>query len=229
VTLNWPSPLILDEAKNAEREITELLKSSKESWTTTDINVQPNFDLHPQLGFVAGELQEPHTIAVAIQGSFESYFKDKPSPLVEPEGGEGQGETPEPPQQPVAGTIERSPDSARLVVFGSAAFLDDVVFQVSTNLSRDRYLNSLKLMQSAVAWSTEDLDLLTIRARGTTARLLNPLTERAQSVWEMANYALALLSLGVIAVVWNVHRKSEQPMELLPPEGLPMSASEVKR
>ena len=85
-----------------------------------------------------------------------------------------------------------------------------------------------ELMQNAVAWSTEDLDLLTIRARGTTARLLKPLTERTQSFWEMANYAVALLALGMIAVVWNVHRKSEQPMELLPPEAVSTLGSEVK-
>ena len=228
VTLNWPSPITLDEAKNASREVTTLLQSSKASWTQTGSNIQPNFELHPQMGFAVGEVQEPHTIAVSVQGSFESYFKDKPSPLIESEAAEGGEATPEPPQEPVAGTIESSPETARLVVFGSAAFLDDIVFQISSNLTRDRYLNSLKLMQNAVAWSTEDLDLLTIRARGTTARLLKPLMERTQSFWEMANYAVALLALGMIAVVWNVHRKSEQPMELLPPEALSTLGSEVK-
>jgi len=229
VTLNWPSPITLDQAKNADHQVTTLLQSSKASWTQSDTNIQPNFELHPQLGFAVGEVQEPHTIAVAIRGAFESYFKDKPSPLIEGEGAEGGAEAaPEAAQEPVAGTIERSPDTARLVVFGSAAFLDDVVFRISSNLSRDRYLNSLKLMQSAVAWCTEDLDLLTIRARGTTARLLKPLTERTQSLWEMANYAVALLSLAAIAVVWNVRRKSEQPMELLPPEPSATSTSEVK-
>ena len=226
VTLNWPSPITLDEAKNAERQIIELLRSSKASWTQADSNIQPNFELHPQLGFAVGEVQEPHTIAVAVQGSFESYFKDKPSPLLE--GAEGEEVTPEPPTEPAAGTIERSPDTARLVVFGSAAFLDDIVFEISSSLSRDRYLNSLRLVQSAVAWCTEDLDLLTIRARGTTARLLDPLTERGQSMWEMANYAVALLALVLIGVVWNVRRRSEQPMELMPPEALSTSASEVK-
>jgi ABC-2 type transport system permease protein len=129
----------------------------------------------------------------------------------------------------VAGTIESSPDSARLVVFGSAAFLDDIVFSISANLGQERFLNSLKLVQNAVAWSTEDLDLLTIRARGTGARLLKPLTERTQSLWEMANYVVALLALAGIAFVWNVYSKSEQPMELLPPKAVSTSASEVKR
>jgi ABC-2 type transport system permease protein len=218
VTLNWPSPIMVDEGKNAQREVTALLESSANSWTQATTNIQPNFDLYPQLGFAVGEVQEPHTIAVAVQGVFESYFKDKPSPLIEAESAEGEGDAAAQPQGAVTGTIERSPESSRLVVFGSAAFLDDVVFQLSTNLSRDRYLNSLQLMQNAVAWCTEDLDLLTIRARGTTARLLNPLSERTQTMWEIANYVVALAALVTIAVVWNMGRRSEEPMQLLPPD-----------
>ena len=61
------------------------------------------------------------------------------------------------------GTIDNSPDTARLVVIGSAEFLNDVVFQLSSNLTRDRYLNTLQFMQNTVDWSVEDLDLLTQR------------------------------------------------------------------
>jgi ABC-2 type transport system permease protein len=217
-TLNWPSPISVDDAKNAEREVTALLASSARSWTQSTTTIQPNFEQYPQLGFAVGEAQEPHTIAVAARGAFESYFKGKPSPLIEGDSQEGEGEAATQPQGAATGTIERSPETARLVVFGSAAFLDDVVFQLSTSLSRDRYLNSLKLVQNAVAWCTEDLDLLGIRARGTTARLLNPLSERAQTMWELANYVVALAALVTIAVVWNMGRRGEEPMELLPPE-----------
>jgi len=218
VTLNWTSPVTVDESTNAQRQVTALLKSSANSWTQSTVNIQPNFDVYPQLGFAVGEAQEPHTLAVAVRGGFESYFKDKPSPLLEGGSTEEEGEAAVQPEGPVTGTIERSPDSARLVVFGSAAFLDDVVFQVSTTLSRDRYLNSLQLIQNAVAWCTEDLDLLTIRARGSTVRLLNPLSERTHTMWEIANYVVALAALLTIAVVWNMGRKGEKPIELLPPE-----------
>jgi len=217
VTLNWPSPITLDEAKNADREVTSLLQSSARSWAQSTTNIQPNFDLYPELGFAVGEPQEAQTIAVAVRGAFESYFKDKPSPLLEGEPAEGEAAAAQP-QGAVTGTIERSPESARLVVFGSAAFLDDVVFQLSTNLSRDRYLNSLQLVQNAVAWCTEDLDLLSISARGSTSRLLNPLSERTQTMWEIANYVVALAALGTIAVVWNIGRRGEEPIALLPPE-----------
>jgi len=219
VTLNWASPITVDEAKNAKRQVTVLLRSSKNSWTQTTTIIQPNFEQYPQLGFAVSEVKQSYPLAVAVQGSFESYFKGKPSPLTT-----GEGETA---AQATAGAIEASPETARLVVFGSAAFLDDIVFQISSRLMGDRYLNSLKLMQNAVAWCTEDLDLLGIRARGTTARTLNPLSERAQSFWEGLNYAVALLALLGIAGVWNLRRKSEQPMELLPAKTL-TKAKEVK-
>jgi ABC-2 type transport system permease protein len=224
VTLNWPSPLTIDEVKNANREVTTLLRSTEASWTQTDTNIQPNFQTYPQTGFPVGEAKQSYLLGAAIQGAFDSYFKDKPSPLAEGEGAEGEGAT-----EAAAGTIESSPETARLVVFGSAAFLDDIVFEISSSMSQDRYINSLKLMQNAVSWSTEDLDLLSIRARGTTARVLKPLEERTQSLWEMANYAVALLALLGIAVVWNVYRRSEEPIPLLPVEAIRGSGKEVGR
>jgi len=224
VTLNWTSPITAELAKTAGREVTTLLQSSKNSWTQADTNIQPNFQTYPQLGFAVSEVKQRYALAVAVQGSFESYFKGKPVPTADAQEGEAQPSA----AAPTGGTIEASPETARLVVFGSAAFLDDIVFEISTNLSGERYLNSLKLMQNAVSWCTEDLDLLSIRARGTTARLLKPLTERSQSMWEVANYVVALLALGAIAVVWNVYRKSEQPIKLLPAEGESRSTKEAK-
>ncbi|MDH7485884.1 MAG: Gldg family protein [Anaerolineae bacterium] len=213
VTLNWASPITVDEAKNAGRQVTALLRSSPASWTQTDINIQPNFDLYPDTGFAVGSERASHTLAVAVQGSFESFFKGKPSPFAA--AGTEEGAEAPPPEEPVPGTIEASPDTARLVVFGSGEFVNDTVFNISSRLTRDRYLNSLKLMQNAVAWATEDLDLLSIRSRGTYARVLKPMTESEQSLWEGANYAVALLSLIVLGVLWSVRRRNEQPMELI--------------
>jgi ABC-2 type transport system permease protein len=220
LTLNWASPVQVDATRNAQREVTTLLQSSKDSWTTTDTNIQPNMEQYPQLGFAVAEVKESYPLAVAVQGSFESYFKGKPSPLT---GAEGETAS-----AVAAGTVEISPETSRLVVLGSAAFLDDVVFQISARLMGDRYLNSLKLVQGAVSWSTEDLDLLTIRTRGTTARVLKPLTERVQSLWEVANYVVALLALVAIAAIWNLRRQSERPLELLPADAIAQEQREVK-
>jgi len=221
VTLNWVSPITIDESKIEEQRVTTLLTSSAGSWTQTDTAVQPDFDTYPGFGFPTGSEKRAHTLAVSVQGVFESAFKDKPSPLLE---SAAEGETA---QEFGLGTIEVSPDTARLVVVGSGEFVDDVVFSISSSFSRDRYLNSLKLVQNAVAWSTEDLDLLSIRSRGMSVRVLVPMTERSQSFWEIGNYVAALLALVVIGLVWDARRRNEQPMELMPPGAVSTSRQEV--
>ncbi len=227
VTLNWVSPVEVDEAKNANRQVDTLLRSSPASWLRSNTDIQPNLDLYPQMGFpVEGEPQA-YPLAVSVQGVFESYFKDKPSPLTESADSQQTGPNADPlsqpatveqPEQPTTiGTIESSPETARLVVIGSSEFLNDIVFDLSASLSGNRYLNNLQFMQNTVDWSVEDLDLLNIRSRGTSARVLNPLTESEQSFWEGLNYGLALLALLAIGLVWRWRRQNEQPMELLPP------------
>jgi len=231
VTLNWASPVIVDEDQNVDREVTELLQSSPASWTRTETTIQPDFETHPQLGFPVSGERERHTLAVSVQGSFDSFFEDRPSPF-EQETPAEEGEqaeqpgtpTPEPPPSSL-GTIESSPNTSRLVVIGSVEFVDDIVFELSSSLTQDRYLNSLQFLQNCIAWSAEDLDLLSIRTRGTQTRVLAPLSEGEQSFWEGANYVAALLSLVVIGFVWSSRRRNVEAMELLPRDEVAGSAA----
>jgi ABC-2 type transport system permease protein len=210
VTLHWASPVEVDATKNEGREVTVLLKSTDKAWLRSSTDVQPDTDAYPGLGFPVEGDQASRPLAVAIHGSFESYFKDKASPF--------QTDATQPVTGTVTapvGTVESSPESARLVVIGSSEFIDDAVLGISQNLSADRYLNNLEFVQNAVDWSVEDEDLLSIRTRGTYARLLEPLEQGQQTMWEGMNYVVALVALSVIAVVWNLRRRSEQPMELV--------------
>jgi len=212
VTLNWASPVVVDEEKNAERTVTTLLQSSPGSWSTTNTNVQPDMQTYPDVGFPVEGQQQSYPLAVSVQGSFESYFKDKPSPLEAGASGQEGAAAP----QPAVGTIESSPGTARLVVVGSAEFLNDIVIELSASLLNDRYLNKLQFFQNTVDWSVEDLDLLSIRSRGTSTRVLVPLSEQDQTFWETANYVMALVALVIIGIVWRSRQRHEEPMELLP-------------
>ena len=209
VTLNWPSPIAVDESASADRVVTVLLQSSPESWTTSDTNIQPDTDLYPDLGFPLGAERKPYVLAVSVQGVFESFFKEKQSPLEEIDEVTGEALNPD-----AVGTLESSPPAARLVVFSSAEFLNDTVFNLSSNLSGNRYFNSLQLAQNVADWAVEDLDLLSIRSRGTASRPLAPLSEREQAFWESTNYLLALLALGALGWAWRARRRNEQPMVL---------------
>jgi ABC-2 type transport system permease protein len=209
VTLNWVSPITVDVAKNENRQVTTLLRSGSTSWLETDTVIQPNFDLYPELGFAPGETRESYPLAVSIQGAFESYFKGRPAP------NEASGETAASEEGGGAlemSTIDVSPETSRLVVIASGEFVDDLVFRISSSMAGERYRNSLQLMQNAVDWSVEDLELLDIRARGTQARVLRPMEESEQSFWEGINYAVALLALIGFGVVWNIQRRNEQPL-----------------
>ncbi len=213
VTMHWASPLVVDETKNAERDVAVLLQSTDESWLSPAVSVQPDLDQYPQYGFAVEGSPKARTLAVSIRGSFESYYKEHATPF---ESGEALTDTVGTP----LGAVEVSPESARLVVAASSEFVDDAVLQLSASLSADRYLNNLQFVQNAVDWSVEDEDLLTIRSRGTYARLLKPLDNTEKAAWMWANYAIALLSLAAIGVVWVLRRRGEQPMELVPgPDG----------
>lgn len=208
VMMSYASPVYLDEAKNAGRETAVLLQSSNNSWTTTNENVQPNYDLYPNFGFPTAADKQSYPLAVAIQGSFDSYFQERANPLLADAATAAQ---------PV-GVIDFSPESARLIVLGSSAFADDFTLNLSARLSGDLYLNNLQFFQNMVDWAAEDLDLLAIRARGSASRVLQPLTVQQQSFWKIANYGVALAALIIVYFAWRARIRGERPLALLPVE-----------
>ena len=208
VTLNWASPITVDPAKNTGREVTAILRSSAGAWTLSDFDIEPDLDAYPEYGFPPMTPTQSYTVAVTAVGVFESYFKGKAAPVVSnAQGAEAVA---------AAGTLESSPGTARLVVFGSFEFVDDTIMQLSQTLRGENYLNSLQLLQNAVAWAVEDTDLLGIRSRGTAARVLVSMTEQEQSFWEVANYVVGLVSLAGVGAVASARRRGEQPLDLEP-------------
>ena len=74
----------------------------------------------------------------------------------------------------------------------------------------------MQLLQNAVDWSVADLDLLSIRSRGTESHVLKPMDQREESTWEVVNYAIALAIVIGIGAIWTYRRRNEQPIELTP-------------
>ncbi len=210
VTMQWASPVTVsapkaDDKDAPKREVWELLKSSEKSWTTSNSQVQPNFDTHGELGFEKGTDTKRRLLGVAVKGSFDSFFKDKKDPTAQ--GGGGQ-------------VLKRSPGSARLVVIGSASFVNDMVLGISRQGGSDRFTNNLQLVQNLVDWGVEDVELLSIRSRGTFARTLLPKEARPgeleDSTFEVVNYAFVALALGLIVVLTLGRRKRMRPIALDP-------------
>ncbi|MCB0083111.1 MAG: hypothetical protein KDE47_19355, partial [Caldilineaceae bacterium] len=236
VTLNWVSPVIVqsasavtDTAATADAtapEVVTLLSSSPESWTSSSTNIQPDMQQFPEYGFPVGDTRGAQPLAVSMRGSFKSFYADKESPLAaaaeeNAPGVSADASAPNANTGPVPATIGESPNTARLVVIGSGEFLSDTIFDISSQLSQDRFRNSLQLIQNVVDWSVEDQDLLAIRARSSRVRLLNEMSESDQAFWEYLNYGVALAALVIIGLLWASRRRNEKPMQLTPPTSGP--------
>ena len=218
----------MDGDRQGERQITELLRSSDKSWVSTSTDVMPRFDEHGLSGWQPSGAQESRLLGVISAGRFDSFFAGKPSPLLaaaeekEAQQAATDGEQPDDkadaqPGRP-SSVIERSPESARIILFASNDFLQDQMIQLAGSAAGSEYLNSLQLLANAVDWSLEDAGLLGIRARGHFNRTLPPMEHGTQLFWEYLNYALAAAALVGIALLQRRRKRARQVayMQLLP-------------
>jgi ABC-2 type transport system permease protein len=220
LTLNWASPITVDKGKNKGRKVTRLLSSSAQSWVSDSLDILPDYRAHPDTGFAPTGPRGSRLLAVAVEGRFDSYFKGKESPLAkaaESQPGEKEGKqhaagadkqtktTAKPPT--VTSVIERSPDSARIILVASNTFANDTVLDLSSEGMGTRYTRPVEFLQNAIDWSLEDRGLLAIRSRAQFARTLAPMSSGEQLFWEYLNYGLAL---GGLALVWLWRRRVRQ-------------------
>jgi len=152
--LPWTSPLELLKEKTGSRTVSVLARSSPDSWI-----MKGYFDLSPQQDFAApGNQRAPHILALAMSGSFTSYFAGKPAPpadnatkMDDPSARTDAGKKA---AQPAV--VQQSPDT-RIIVTGNSRFItDNFITQFDGNLAF--FLN-------AVDWCTADDALMGIRAR----------------------------------------------------------------
>lgn len=208
LTLNWASPIEVDEEKNQGRHVSTLLQSSKKSWTSDSLNVVPDYQSYPQTGFPIAADLGPEALAVVVEGRFDSFYRDKPSPLAKPKekaADESDEKGKEDKAGPaISGVIERSPESARLLVVASNTFASDAAITLASQGLNTLYTQPLAFLQNAVDWSLEDPGLLALRGRTQLARTLDPIPEAQQRFWEYLNYGLALAGL---AVIWGWRRR----------------------
>ena len=207
VTMAWSSPIDVDAESNAERTVTTLMTSSAASWRSTSTDITPSLDLSGEVIYTPEGEQKANTLAVMVEGRFESFFDE--SPLAEDEsepsaGEEDVAEAEDGEEQDVdtlgtvTSVIDKSPESARLIVIGSASFIADQTVRMIGSADGMIYVNSNQLMANLVDWAVEDRSLLGIRARGHFNRTLEPMETDQQRVWEYINYALALAGLALV-------------------------------
>ncbi len=212
LTMNWASPIEVDAGKSSGRTVTRLLESSSESWLSAETNIQPDFRKYGDLGFPVEQEQGKQLLAVAIEGSFTSYFTGKPSPLADDgTAGETGKETTKEDKQVIIRQIDKSPESSRLILFASNSFLRDAILSISSGVRRSSSLEPVQMIENTVDWSLEDRGLLAIRGRSHFSRPLIPLTRDQQMFWEYLNYGAMLAGLFLVWVIKGfVNKRSEQ-------------------
>lgn len=210
LTINWASPILVDPEKNKGRKTIRLISSSKKSWTSESTDVIPNYQTYPELGFASSDKRSDHLLAVVIEGRFDSFFKGKASPLVEKkdekakdEDGKKEGDDEKSETTPnITSVIDRSPESARIILIGSNGFASDSVLDLASEGMGTLYTKPIEFLQNAIDWTLEDQSLLSIRGRARFARTLEPMHQTWQMAVEYINYGLALI--GLLAVwVWR--------------------------
>jgi ABC-2 type transport system permease protein len=212
VTMAWPSPIEIDAEKNAAREVTPLVRSSGDAWTEDTMDVLPRVTDSGVSGWAPGGETGRQLLGVAVSGRFDSFFAGKPSPLLPQPGEESEDAAvaaDEDEALSVGSVIERSPDSARLVIYSSNDFLTDQILGTMSSMTGAQYLGPLQLLANTLDWALEDEELLGIRSLAHFNRSLPPLDKDEQLFWEYLNYGLALLALALIGL-WQHWRQRKR-------------------
>jgi ABC-2 type transport system permease protein len=175
----WSSPIMVNPDKNKDRTVTPLLFSSKESWTSDNKDIIPNFELHPEIGFAQpDEKDTAYLLGTMIEGSF--------------------GEE-----------ITNIDSSRLIVIGSSLLFTDNFSDQMSQILRNEyrRPIQLMQNLVSWSLEDQELLNVL--RKHTQFTRTLTTLDEKEKSFWEYLNYtlgAVGLLLIGVIRIILS--RKS---------------------
>lgn len=215
ITFSWASPVGV-----AEREgivVTPLLRSSPDSWLSEETNIMPRYSEDGVSAFSPVGEQGSHNLGVALEGRFESYYTGKVSPLLtaeqdkndansDAEAGSSKDDTLS--LGVLSSVIGRSPEAARLLVFGSNDFLADETMRMLGSADGTVYGNSVQMLTNVVDWALEDQNLIGIRSRGNFNRTLPGMEVSEQSMLEYLNYALALLGVFVVMFVFRARVRS---------------------
>ncbi len=223
-TLAWASPITVNQEKQAERKVTTLLQSTNDAWLSSSKDIMPQATGMGVSAFSPVGERAAHTLGVVSEGRFESYFAGQSSPLlattedVDDDAAKGVATNDDELSDAGSDTqalqidsvIDRSPASARIILFSSNDFLSDSVISLAGSAQQTEYLNTLQLAANAVDWSLEDAGLLGIRSRGHFNRTLPPMEHSTQLFWEYLNYGFAIVALGAIALLERRHRRNKQ-------------------
>ena len=199
LTMHWASPLYKVSTKS-NVDIDSFISSSQESWLRESIDVRPDMENYPEIGFQIEGEQMSRDIAMTINGQFNSYFTENELNFTDADRPDSDIQM-----------FDTSPDGTRVVVFGSGDFINDTFLELSQSMSDERYMSNLQFVQNAIDWAVKDEELLKLRGRTIYVRLLDPMSDSRQQLWEYMNYGVMIIGLLIIGVLWSLKKRTEKP------------------
>jgi ABC-2 type transport system permease protein len=191
----WGTPVRVDAGLLSSHGLTatNLIESSSRCWT------EPWID-----GPIAGAVFQPgrrtpagpQPLAVLVEGVFPDAFEGREVPAW-PADGEAAAETPlETGAEP--GPLVPAP--SRLLVVGSAKMFDDNIIAAPQNAL---------LLLNAVDYLAGNEQLLSIRAKTLTQRVIRPVSDSEKLVWRLVVVLLVPVGLAVFGLVRAAGRRRE--------------------
>ncbi len=191
----WGAPVTVDEQVLGEHglEAAELIRSSDRTWTApwNEGPVAGAVFKPGQRGFAG-----PQPLCVLVEGQFPDTFADREVPAW-PAAADAAVQTPLE-RGPAPAPLE--PQPSRLLVIGSAKMFDDNIIAAPQNAL---------LLLNAVDYLTGNEQLLNIRAKTLTQRVIRPVGDREKLVWRLVVVFLVPLILTVFGLLRAAGRRRE--------------------
>lgn len=223
VTFYWPTALELDETVSEGVLATRLIQSSDRAWKTPNQDVNaPITAQQNRRWYTIPETTESVPLAVALTGSFSSYYNDHEPPVVsepveeedpaedEEAQDDAQDDAEEEPVEARRSFISQSPDT-RLVVLSDAEMFSEQF--ASLRPAGTEFESNMQFALNLIDWSVEDNDMIKIRSRGATARPLD-LEGYSKASVDLVNFVVPCTVILLLGLVQLFLRRNRRPMSL---------------
>jgi ABC-2 type transport system permease protein len=193
----WVCSVEIVQDKAQGLKVTELVKTSPYAWSET-----APYDLNPQQTFSKAQTnQNQYTLAVALSGTFKSFYKDKAIPKPDVAKSE-TGEQPTPPDDSKRVTIAECKKPTQIVVVGNSEFADDHFLS--------QFPSNGIFFLNMIDWLTLGDQLINIRTRGMMDRPLKETTDKEKARIKFLNiYGVSILVIlfGILKYILRKNKK----------------------
>jgi len=193
----WATPIINDSNQNANLglNVTTLINSSESTWSTPfTAGMLPGTTMNPNGKTLLGNMP----LAVLVEGQFPDTFMGQDAPAWPATADPAAGPAPAPASPANLGPVTPQPGS--LVLFGSAKMFDDNILMAPQNAL---------LLLNAVDYLAGSKELLAIRSKTLTSRVIRPVDSGEKLAWRFLATLFVPILLAIFGLVRTGMRRKE--------------------